>query len=78
MFKVKINIAPEIINEIFQNSASAYNLRKNSSFPIRQVHSLNHGTESLSFLDPKTWELVPENIKQSESPENFELKIGFL
>ena len=71
-------MAPEIINEIFQNSASTYNLRKNSNFPIRKVHSLNHGTESLLFLDPKTRELVPENIKQSESPENFKLKIGFL
>ena len=32
-----------------------------------------HGTES--FLGPKTWELVPEDTKQSESPEIFKNNI---
>jgi len=75
MFKVKNKMSPEIINEIFQNRTTAYNLRANSSFSIRQVHSVYHGTESLSFLGPKIWELVPEDIKQSESFEIFKNKI---
>ena len=60
-------MAPEILNEIFQNRTSSYNLRTNSSFAVRPVHSDYHGTESLSFLGPKIWELVPEDAKQSES-----------
>ena len=32
---------------------------------MTQVSSVYHGTESLSFLGPKIWELVPSEIKQS-------------
>ena len=78
MFKIKINMAPETLNEIFQNRTLSCNLRKNSSFPIRQVHSIYHGTESLSLPGPKIWELVSDDIKQPDSLEIFKLKIGFL
>ena len=74
-YKVKSNMAPEILNEIFQNRTSSYNLRTNSSFAVRPVHSVYHGTESFSFLGQKIWELVPEHVKQSESLEIFKKKI---
>ena len=38
---------------------------------IREVHSVFDGIESLSFLVPKTLELVPDNIKQSKSLKIF-------
>ena len=50
LYQVKCNMAPEILNEVFQNRASSYNLRTKSSFAVRPVHSVYHGTESLSFL----------------------------
>ena len=76
IFKIKKNMAPEILSEIFQNRASLYNLRKNPSFfYVRQVHSFYRGTESLSFLGPKIWELIPEDIKQSASLAIFKSKI---
>ena len=75
LYKVKSNMAPEILNEIFQNRTSSCNLRINSSFAVRPMHSAYHGTESLSFLGPKIWELVPEDAKQSESLEIFKKKI---
>ena len=75
IFKIKNNMAPEILNEIFQNGTSSYNLRKNWSFSVRKVHSVYRGTESLSFLGPKIWKLVPEDIKQSESLDIFKSKI---
>ena len=39
------------------------------------MHSVYNVTESLSFLGPKIWELVPEDTKQSESLEVFKNKI---
>ena len=39
------------------------------------MSSVYHGTESLSFLGPKIWELVPSEIKQSESLETFKRRI---
>ena len=59
------NIAPKI---------SLYNLRKNNIFERRKVHSFYHGTESLSFLGPKNWDLVELELKQLESLEIFKLK----
>ena len=75
MFKIKKYMAPEFLNEIFQKRALPYNLRRNSNFSSRQVHSVYHGTESLSFLGPKIWELIPEDTKQPESLEIFKNKI---
>ena len=66
--KIKKNTASEILNEIFQNRTSSYSLRW-------QVHSVYYGTESLSFLGPKIWELVPEDKKQSESLDILKIKI---
>ena len=71
IIKIKNNMAHEILNEILQNRTSSYNLRKNSNFYVRKVHSVYHGTESLSSLSPKIWELVPEDIKQQKSLNIF-------
>ena len=51
-----------------------YNLRTNSNFSSRQVHSVYYATESLSFLDPKIWELAPEDKKQPKSLKIFKNK----
>ena len=34
-----------------------------------------HGTESVSYLGPKIWDLVPTEIKESESLNGFKFKI---
>ena len=54
---------------------SAYNVCRNSTFERGQVHSVYNGTESLSFLGPKIWDLVSLELKQLESLEVLKLKI---
>ena len=73
MFKVKNNIAPEIMKELFAPKMSSYNLRNNNSFKRRRVKSVWHGTESKSYLGPKIW--IPSEIKESESLNAFKFKI---
>ena len=75
MFKIRCGLSPDILSELFVNKTSTYNLRRNDTFERRQVHSVYHGTESLSFLGPKIWDLVPTEIKQSESLDVFKMKI---
>ena len=75
LYKVENNMDLEIVNEVFQKRTLSYNLRANSNFYTRPVDSIYNGTESLSFLGPKIWELVPEDAKQSESLEVFKNKI---
>ena len=75
MFKIHRGSSPDILREIFVPKKSLSNLHRNNTFERRQVHSVYHGTESLSFLGPKIWDLVPLQLKQSESLEVFKLKI---
>ena len=53
MFKVKNNITPEIMKELFAPKISPYNLRNKNSFKRRRVNSVWHGTESVSYRGPK-------------------------
>ena len=57
------------MNDIFLKRTNPYTLRRNDTFSIRQVSSVYYATESLLFLGSKIWELVPSEIKQSESLE---------
>ena len=75
MFKVKNNIVPEIMKELFAPKMSSYHLRNNNSFKRRRVKSVWHGTESVSYLGPKIWDLVPNEIKESESLNGSKFKI---
>ena len=76
MFKIHRGLPPEVLREIFVSKTSSYNLLRKDTFEKRQVHYLYHGAESLSFLGPKIWELVPEELRQSESLYSFKLKIN--
>ena len=50
MFKIHRGLPPKIIKETFMPKTSSYNLLRNKTFEKRQVHSVHHGTESLSVL----------------------------
>ena len=75
MYKVKNNISPLIMNKIFIQNENTYNLRSKSTWKIRAVKSVFHGTESLSFRGPKTWDMLSTDIKKSESLREFVLKV---
>ena len=75
IFKIHRCLSLEILREKFAPKTSLYNLRRNDTFEKRKVYSVYHGTESLSFLGPKIWDLVPVELKQSETLYSFKLKI---
>ena len=74
MFKIHRGFSPENLKETFVSKASPYNLRRNDTFEKIQVHLVYHGTESLSLLGLNIWDLVPLELKQSESLNCFKLK----
>ena len=75
MFKIHRGLSQEILRETFVPKTSSYYLRRNDTFEKRKVSSVYHGTEPLSFLGLKIWDLVPAELKQSETPYSFKLKI---
>ena len=75
MFKITNNLSPDTVKEMFQKRIVPCNLRSENTFMSRQVNSVYHGTDSLSFLGPKIWEQVPQEIKESENIAIFKSKI---
>ena len=76
MYKVANGMSPEIMNEIFQlKEKSHYNLRYKSEFRIPPIHSVYHGSESVSYLGPKIWELIPPVIRQIDTFSKFKKAI---
>ena len=67
---------PEITNEMFQlREKSHYNLRYTSESIISPIHSVCHGSESLSCLGRKIWELIPPVIRQIDTFSGFKKAI---
>ena len=60
------------MNDIFKKRDAAYNFRNNSTFETRNTKSVYYGSERISFLGPKIWELLPSNIKDSECLNIFQ------
>ena len=62
MYKVKNNLAPTIMKNVFPNREVSYNLRNMNPFQSRNVSTVYNGTETIAFRGPKTWALLPDEI----------------
>ena len=72
MFKVKHKLCPEISSDIFmERTKNQYNLRNHPDFITPQVNSVFHETESISYLGPKIWDIVPKEFKYKKSLNSF-------
>ena len=67
-FKLKRDMTPELIKELtLPNRQHRYDLRNNPDFAVPIVKSVHKGLESLIYLGPKIWELLPVEIKEIET-----------
>ena len=69
------DLAPTIFSEIFSKRSVEYNLRHASEFSVPNLKSTFHGTESLSYLGSKIWDLVPKELKELSSLSAFKKAI---
>ena len=78
IFKVKKSLAPEIMAEVFERKEPHYNLRSEAShFKKENIKSANCGMQSVRHLGPKICNIVPQNIKESNSLNEFKSLIKF-
>ena len=75
MFKFLKGISPQIMAKVFKVNERNYNLRTDTSFSTNNVRTMNYGQQSISYLAPKIWNLVPEDIKESATVTLFKAKI---
>ena len=72
IYKVAIGLCPEFMIEVFQFQIQNHgNLRKNFTFRISSFNTIFKGEESVSYLGPKIWSQVPEEIQFLESLISF-------
>ena len=67
MYKVSKGMSPPQITELFPRRHELYKLRHNAEFLQPLVNSVRCGTESISYLGPKSWGLVPDTYKNLDS-----------
>ena len=76
MCKVRNGLQREIMKDIFHFVQKPYNLRNDSTLQRQRNRTVYFSTESISFLFPEIWEIVPCEIKKkAKSLDVFKGKI---
>ena len=66
------------MTEVFEIKEPHYNLRSGTSHSEREnVKSSHYGIQFVQDLAPKIWNIVPQNIRESNSLNEFKCLIKF-
>ena len=76
LHKIVNGLSPKIMKDVFTfNENTSYNTRNKRKFHQRSKKSVTFGSETLSYLGPKIWELVPVEIKNADLAASFKRAI---
>ena len=68
IYKYLHGLSPAILNEVFKvNETIPYDLRMRNELYNRNPKTVRQGTETISFLSPKIWSLIPQSVKDCGS-----------
>ena len=65
------------MHEIFEQRNIQYNLRSHTDFQLVSVKTVNCDLRALRYLSPKIWNIVPFEIKNSETLGQFKMKTKY-
>ena len=75
MYEISNGLSTPLMKDIFPINRNPYNLRQNSQFSRPRINTVYHGSESISNLGPKIWNLVPSNLKEINELDKFKKAI---
>ena len=75
IYKAKNKSTLDIVNSLFEFTNKNYNLRNASVLKRNRYFTVLYGSQSLAYLAPKIWELVPDSIREVKTLSIFESKI---
>ena len=61
IFKVKMKLPPEIMNEVFDFIECRYLLRNELRFISRNIRTVRYGVETALFVDARIWTSMASN-----------------
>ena len=73
-----MNLAPEMMNEVFDNIGTPYPLRNELRFKSRNMRTVRYGIETAAFVGCRRQSYMPSELKESTSLNQSELKIKTL
>ena len=73
--KVKMRLAPEIMNEVVDIIESPYSLRNELRFKSRNICAVRYRIEIAAFVGIRIWSYMPIELKESTSLNEFRSKI---
>ena len=75
LYKVKHSLSPKIMNSLFIERHIPYSLRNIRVFETNTVKTNKYGTETIRYRAPIIWNILPEEIKDSTSLNEFKSKV---
>ena len=78
IFKVKMNLASEIMKELFEIVEGSYAFRNKLKLKSRKTHSVKYGIETTSFVDTRAFYSVTSNHVNPLGFSSQRSKIGSL
>ena len=68
IYKIKNNLNPPVMDFIFERRNNTYNLKNFQEFAMKRKRTVKMGLETLKYRSPQLWSILPENLKQINSP----------
>lgn len=78
MYKVKTNLVPPYISELFSCGISRYNLRNADDFSLPRYNTVTYGRHSLRYMGPYIWSKLHKSIKMADSLTAFKNQVRVL
>ena len=75
MYKVKNELCLKIMLDLFKEVTHSYNVRNRLICGSYKIKTVCYGTETITYLVPKIWSIIPDEIRESSSLETFRQKI---
>ena len=75
MYKILNRLSPDIMQDIFETTSNYYNTRNAPAFSSRNIKTVRNGLQTIFYMAPKIWALVPKEMKQITILNEFKAKI---
>ena len=67
LYKVKRNLSNQVMSELFSLRNINYDFRSQTDFELGTIYTTAYGVRSLKYFAPKIWNIVPIDIRSSDS-----------
>ena len=75
IYKALNSLSSPLMSDLFQVKNIGYNLRKAKTLISNNIKTTSYGIDSISYLAPEIWDLIPEEIQNCKSLQNFKTNI---